>query len=255
MKTALNEEGILVDNLYAIHHKDESYYCPYCKSKLLFKRGYILSPYFAHMPGSTCYSGNNGLSDWHKDWQSSFDIGNKEELIELVIHEDQIPLPYKNLFELEQLDNNICVLKRRADIVLGDYVIEIQHSTMSAVEFQARNWFYIESGYKIIWVFDLVDKFRYKQILKCNNDSLNNKYYWRHPFKTLEYLDLSDENVTVLFQFIDGSTERLISSSKDKITRRINLRWFYTDDFPDGVNEIIRYTKGTRLRNNPFLQN
>lgn len=252
MRSALNEQGDLVDILYALYHKEEIYRCPHCRDRLMFKRGHILSPHFSHLPGRRCLDYHT-ISEWHRDLQSLFIEGEQEKLIKLYVRDDQIPVHYRDLFEIGKIDKNISIIKRCADVLFNDHVIEIQHSGISAVEFQARNWFYIEAGYKVIWIFDMIDRFRKRNILRCNNVGILNKYHWRTPFHTLEYLNCSDDNITILFQFEENKTERFIFSSRDRRTSRINMRWFYTNTFPNDINEIVRYTKGVRFRKNPFL--
>lgn len=40
-----------------------------------------------------------------------------------------------------------------ADICIGNYVIEVQHSSMDLDTFNERTVFYTELGYKLIWIF------------------------------------------------------------------------------------------------------
>ena len=39
------------------------------------------------------------------------------------------------------------------------YVIEFQHSPITAEEFNVRNQFYLTYGKKVIWIFDLSEEF------------------------------------------------------------------------------------------------
>lgn len=253
MKVALNENKQPVNTYYAVKHRDEKYTCPRCHKEVMLKIGKIISPHFSHLPNTTCNNISYDMSDWHRYWQLDFPIGEKEKMIKLHYLLDEIPKDFLTLFDIEYLNKDQVILKRRCDILLNDHIIEIQHSGISAIEFEARNWFYQESGYKIIWIFDMIERARNKNILRCDSYSQFYRYYWKKPFRTFEFLDLGNENITILFQFQDSKVERLIHSSKNKETGRINMYSFMTDDYPNNIEEIIRYTEGKTVRNNPFL--
>ena len=72
----------------------------------------------------------NGMSEWHAEWQSNFE--NTEVCFTT---EGQIK-------------------HRRADIVEGEYVIEIQHSIISGDEVDNRNKDYKLNGKKVKWIID-----------------------------------------------------------------------------------------------------
>lgn len=75
------------------------------------------------------------MSEWHKQWQAVFPIRNRE-----------VSLPFEKPCH-------------RADILAYGYVIEFQHSPLSMREFHERNEFYTSIGKKVIWVFDVHDKY------------------------------------------------------------------------------------------------
>jgi len=115
----------------------EKYYCPICGLGLIVKsKGKIRKPHFAHKIGSDCDWGD--MSEWHISWQEKFPEENREVIIE------------KN------------GIKHRADVLVpsANTVIEFQHSPISAEEFNARNQFYTDCGYKLVWVFDATERIR-----------------------------------------------------------------------------------------------
>ena len=117
--------------------KEEKYFCPICSLGLTVKNnGKIRKPHFAHKIGSDCDWGD--MSEWHISWQEKFPEENQEVIIE---------------------NNGI---KHRADVLIpsANTVIEFQHSPISAEEFNARNQFYTDCGYKLVWVFDATERIR-----------------------------------------------------------------------------------------------
>ena len=66
---------------------------------------------------------------------------------------------------------------------MGGYVIEFQHSPISAGEFERRNKFYTRAGYKVIWVFDESYAFGNEYISSSLDDE--NKFVWKWPNRVL----------------------------------------------------------------------
>ena len=135
MYIALDENKIRVHIENA--DKSKQYFCPVCGEKLIIKAVDSLSikPHFAHKKGTECLdTWQHDMSEWHYNWQCLF----PEEFREVVVEEDGI--------------------KHRADVLINGYVIEFQHSPITAVEIEERNTFYLNCGYKVIWVFDAQNK-------------------------------------------------------------------------------------------------
>lgn len=117
--------------------KSKQYFCPVCGEKLIIKAVDSLSvkPHFAHKKGTECLdTWQHDMSEWHYNWQCLF----PEAFREVVVEKDGI--------------------KHRADVLINDFVIEFQHSPITAVEIEERNTFYLNCGYKVIWVFDAQNK-------------------------------------------------------------------------------------------------
>jgi hypothetical protein len=71
------------------------------------------------------------VSEWHLEWQLKF--------VNTEVRFNKV---------LDQIEN------RRADIVEGDYVVEVQHSSISKDEVDHRNKDYSLHGKEVIWVID-----------------------------------------------------------------------------------------------------
>lgn len=124
------------------------YYCPACGALMIQKRGNINAHHFSHEHCDNCdpwYTGK--LSAWHTRMQSCFGKAAQE----VVIWNDQ------------HTEYHI------ADVALQigktNYVIEFQHSAISQNEFITRSSFYMQCGYKLIWVFDFCENKNQKRIL------------------------------------------------------------------------------------------
>ncbi len=113
------------------------YFCPICKGLLFIraKKSETVATHFAHKTLKDCDTFTHDMSDWHKVWQNRFPIKNQE-----------VPLPFESPCH-------------RADVLAYGYVIEFQHSHISVEEFDERNRFYTSIGKKVIWVFDVNDKY------------------------------------------------------------------------------------------------
>lgn len=169
-----NKERISINNAVA---KTE-YYCPICTSPVIAKvNGKIRKPHFAHAIGSDCDWGD--VSDWHIEWQEQFPIDCREVVME-------------NKGE-----------RHRADVFIKrlNTVIEFQHSPISFDDFNKRNKFYTECGYKLVWIFDASERIQhiYYTIDKTSLDSLsfdalNNNYYLEWKRKNVAFIEYEKIN-------------------------------------------------------------
>ena len=156
MYIALDENKIRVHIENA--DKSKQYFCPVCGEKLIIKAVDSLSikPHFAHKKGTECLdTWQHDMSEWHYNWQCLF----PEEFREVVVEEDGI--------------------KHRADVLINDYVIEFQHSPITAVEIEERNTFYLNCGYKVIWVFDAQNKVKNIYGTEYNIDPFKDDLEWK----------------------------------------------------------------------------
>lgn len=119
----------------------------------------------------------NPLSDWHREWQERFDD--------------------------EKLEVNYPTIKRRADIVEHNYIIEIQHSSISKDEVDHRNADYGSIGKDVLWVIDGSDivvngnvltidsMWKYNSFINCEFIFINvNEHVYKVKPSTIKSLTL-----------------------------------------------------------------
>lgn len=147
------------DRIHALDaEKGRQYYCPICGGQVIPRQGEINSWHFAHV--TSCVDDwKYDMSEWHRVWQNRFPESTREVVVE-----------YQGEYH-------------RADILSGSYVIEFQHSLISAAEFDRRNQFYTKAGYKVIWVFDETDAFTNEYITDSIDDT--GKFIWKWPNRAI----------------------------------------------------------------------
>lgn len=106
------------------------YYCQECGEEVLLRKGEIRRPHFSHHKGSDCPAAHCNKTEWHYEWQEAFGL----EYAEYVIQAGGF--------------------KHIADILLGDTVIEFQHSRILREDVAERNIFYRQHDLNVVWVFD-----------------------------------------------------------------------------------------------------
>ena len=123
---------------------NKKYYCCLCGSEMVIKKGKKKVHHFAHKSNAVCnvddWDRKNEMSEWHIGWQDKFPMDNREIRLDF---------------------GGEC---HRADIVVGNNVIEFQHSKMPVNEFDRRNRFYNNAGFRVIWMFDLSKLYGSKKI-------------------------------------------------------------------------------------------
>ena len=231
MEFALDQNNQRIRAFDAI--KGKNYFCPTCHKQVCLKRGEINIDHFAHL--TKCEDNwHYDMSLWHSQWQNQFPLRNQEVVI-------------NSNGELH-----------RADVMACGYVIEFQHSSITAEEFNERNTFYINYGKKVIWVFDFIDEFDSKQISfyeewgnKYDNGA---KYKWKYPKRFLQgYLPQRDRNIIVFFQFFTSDHSNKESCYMERITWAIeedeysDFRRFCTSYYPSNSIELLDYIKAQKL--------
>lgn len=149
----IHGEKIYIDDAVA----EQSYACPACGDAMIQKHGNVNAHHFAHKAGKECdpwYTGK--LSQWHKRMQNIFDKSQQEVIIwneaRTEFHVADIALHMEN----------------------KKYIVEFQHSTISQKEFLSRSIFYMNCGYKVMWVFDFCESKHPKKILIADDEYENN---------------------------------------------------------------------------------
>jgi hypothetical protein len=103
--------------------------CPMCGNRMIAKCGQINVHHWAHEAAGDCDPWSEGIGPWHLSWQETV----AKEFVEVQIGE------------------------HRADILgNSNTIIELQHSSISPDEIEARECFYGN----MLWVFDATHRFR-----------------------------------------------------------------------------------------------
>ncbi len=157
------------------HIPNQDYYCQLCGEKVFYRAGEKKQPHFAHKKGTYCKdSWKYDMSVWHISWKNRF----PDEAQEVVI--------------------TVGEEKHRADVFINGKVIEFQHSSITSEDFKARNKFYTSQGYRVVWVFDVIEEYESGNIAII--DPPKHKYRWRAP-KSIFRNNGLPKNAEVYFQF------------------------------------------------------
>lgn len=191
------------------------YYCPICKEQLTIKaiNSLAVKTHFAHKHGTKCFDNwSHDMSEWHLEWQKQF----PEQYREVIIEKDGI--------------------KHRADICIGNTVIEFQHSHIKREEIVERNNFYMECGYNVVWVFDATDKI--KNVYGNSLDPFlcqKNELCWKR-LKS-EFLNSFPPQVVIFLQY------KTHISNKNLPDREYDIMLLLTKISPEGFEfyETIPY--------------
>ena len=171
-----NDNRIHIDDTQS----NNEYYCPYCGAPVITKKGDVRQHHFAHKVSHACrdtWESNRSydISPWHNEWQSCFPKDNQELKLSLgeTVH--------------------------RADVVIDYTVVEFQHSILSPDKFDDRNNFYLNLGYKVVWLFDLSDLFENGQLSfeKENSDLV---FQWINPKRAFNRYDINSGCIDLFFQ-------------------------------------------------------
>ena len=231
MEFAINFSGERIHASYA--NKNEEYVCPTCRQKVIPRQGNQNIDHFAHVSSCTdCW--HYDMSEWHSNWQAQFPVGNRE-------------------FVVEHLGE-----KHRADVMACGYVIEFQHSSITAEEFEERNVFYRSYGKKVVWIFDFISEFDDGKI-KCydewsdRNDN-GGRFSWKYPKRFLQsYVPQRDKDIVVFFQLAkENHTDPQCSymervhwaAEEDGIS---DFGRFWTSYYPGNATELLAWIRNKKL--------
>ena len=205
---ALNKDGVKIDAYEAI--ENEQYFCPICNNPVILKRGQVNTAHFAHENNVCDDEWNYDMSPWHKRMQNNF----AKEAHEVVVsHQGK---------------------KHRADVLIGEIVIEFQFSPITAAEFEDRNTFFKSAGYRLAWVFNL------SQISEENlheSDEKENMMIWKHSmriFANSDYLGETNDKFALWFSYYGDSEYE--ENGAEALQRVI---WAIKDD--DGCYSMKRF--------------
>ena len=215
--------------------KGEKYTCPICNHPLILRKGEVNIDHFAHEPNDECVDDwEYDMSEWHRRMQNYFP---KEAQEVVVTHQGK---------------------KHRADVLIGNAVLEFQHSPITASEFEERNSFFKNAGYRLAWVFDLSDI--PEDDLYLSTDKYN-MMIWKHPMRIFAHSDyLGEDNKEFALWFYysrkdlgyfdtrimyehkyktnEEYMERVVWAIKDE-NGCYSMRRFMVSDNPIALNNIV----------------
>lgn len=221
----------------ALKNKGEEYFCTQCNGRLIIKNGTINVPHFAHKTLADCDSFSSDMSKWHRSWQEMF----PEECREVVIE-----------YEKE---------KHRADICIGEYIVEFQHSPISRDEFNRRCEFYTKAGYKLIWVFDQIEKYK-DNIITVDLDGI---HHWNHAAKFMCDIVPSKNyhNIRLFFQFLNENNiiedcpilEQICWNNNGDFSEFVTNRCFSSKEFVNVVSKNEIFKSDIICEDNSYINN
>jgi competence protein CoiA len=148
--------------------------CELCNGPVRPKCGRIHVWHFAHIASNDCDPWSDGETEWHRNWKL------------------EVPLQQRE----------VCIGNHRADILTqGEYVVELQHSSISSDEIVERENFY----QRMCWVFDATEAYRKERLLiRFPNPGKTyapgyRTFRWKHAkvsittARKIVYLDLGNE--------------------------------------------------------------
>lgn len=157
--------------------KKEQYFCPICHNPVMLKSGLVNADHFAHEDYVCDDNWNYDMSKWHKRMQDNF----SKEFREVVVKHNG--------------------KQHRADILIDDMVIEFQFSDITAAEFEERNDFFKNAGYRLAWVFNLSEVPDDKLY---PSDDKPNMMIWKNPkriFSNVANLGANNRNFALWFSY------------------------------------------------------
>ena len=190
------------------------YFCPTCGSPVIPRKGEVRRHHFAHKGGGSCADGwsrSYDDSEWHHLWQERFPKENQEVTLTL----GQV--------------------RHRADVLAGTTVVEFQRSTLTPEQFNDRNTFYQNLGYKVVWLYDLRDTFREGGMRKEPHEDGGLLFSWDNPRKAFRAYNLKHGNVDLFLQLREEDDGPCIIRPEDVSTTGFESfgaqRWLSAEDF------------------------
>ena len=164
----------------------DKYYCPDCNQELITRKGMKRIHHFAHRKGSiVCTDSWNREhvydyeTSWHKHWQDCFPKENREVRL------------------------TFGTIRHRGDIVVGNTVLELQHTPITSKPFDERTRYYHSCDCKVIWLFDFIKAYENGDLETRADDC----FVWNSFKRTFKYLDEATGQVEIFFQYKEGNDE------------------------------------------------
>ena len=196
------------------------YTCPVCGALLVPHKGDVRRHHFKHKGDHVCadsWSGTYCDSEWHHAWQERFPLDNRE--VTLVLGS----------------------IRHRADVIVGQTVVEFQHSRLAKGRYDDRNAFYGDLGYKVVWLFDLQSAFEDGGIvprpgIEVDSRGLPMAFRWGNPREAFRAYDPSGGNVDLYFQLEDDVDDgpciaRVVKTAKGGFEEFETSPWITAKEF------------------------
>ena len=238
MFTAKKIDGSRIDIAKAINEPNDKYYCTACDGEVIIKSGSVRIDHFAHKTKCLYDYLDNDMSEWHREWQLRFPPGNREIIL-----------------KLDEMDSGAFQHKiRRTDVLCYGYAIEFQYSPISHDEFNKRNEFYNKLGYKVVWIFNLIEEFESNKIEISGEwdykEDNGTTFHWKYASKTFNSYDPRNKKIILLFQLFESNN---IDPDEDqsyleRVTWAINcksnqydtdFKSFCTSYYPGNFTELL----------------
>ena len=202
-------------------NNDEQYFCPVCNKPVFLRKGQIYAHHFAHSNNSNCLDNwKHDMSEWHLNWQNKFPL------------------------ECQEVVMNSGGETHRADVFINGIVYEFQHSSMLNTEFEERNKFYNSLGYKVIWVFDLIEEKKSRKIFTYPSRF----HEWSHPKSTFKNFNPDNPMISVFFQFYPENERKTGFVEKVTWHCEVGFHFFSTDGFNhDHDMAVLNYVLPKKL--------
>ncbi|MEK4384890.1 competence protein CoiA family protein [Solibacillus sp. FSL W7-1464] len=143
--------------------KQQSFYCPQCKERLLLKAGQIKIPHFAHQKNSDCDS-------LFSEGESAAHLLGKQHLFQLFTNLQVSPVLEPFLPQLQQRPDLLITVK---DL---QYAIEFQCSPIVPSSFQQRTTGYLNANITPVWILHTPEKFKLTGIAKISINHTNGQF-------------------------------------------------------------------------------
>ncbi|MEK5079412.1 competence protein CoiA family protein [Solibacillus sp. FSL W7-1436] len=159
--------------------KQQSFFCPQCKERLLLKAGQIKIPHFAHQKNSDCIS-------LFSEGESAAHLLGKQQLFHQFSNLQLRPVLEPYLPQLQQRPDILITFKNR------QYAIEFQCSPIAQPSFQQRTSGYLHAGITPIWILHTPEKFKSPGIVKVSISHTNAQFM--QQYKNQKFLITYDVN-------------------------------------------------------------
>lgn len=202
--------------------KNQSYYCPSCKSKVFLKIGEIMCPHFAHYKKSDCQVFSEGETAEH--------LKGKLALADY----------FKTNSEEVQLEAYLPELKQRPDILIKNnkrkIAIEFQCSSISIEKINQRTDGYLKAGYDVLWI--LGKNFQYKNGLTSLDKACLYFNLESRRFLLFHY-DVNREELIISYDYqLNNSGKMLYKKELIKISQQKKISLEKANPIPKTNNQL-----------------